>query len=39
MTATEVVVRHREFAASCLLFAKRLEDANEKLVLIDMAQA
>jgi hypothetical protein len=38
MTATEVAAQHREYAAS-LLFAKRLKDANEKLVLIDMAQA
>lgn len=39
MTPAEIAARYREYAAKCLIVAKKQENAGEKLALIDMAQA
>lgn len=39
MTPTELAARYREYAAKCVLLAQSQENANERLGLIDMAQA
>jgi hypothetical protein len=39
MTPDELAARYRRYAAKCLLLAQGQEDANEKLLLLDMAQA
>jgi hypothetical protein len=39
MTLAELAARYREYAAKCVLLAQSEQDASEKLVLIDMAQA
>jgi hypothetical protein len=39
MTPAELAARYRDYAGKCLLVAQKQENANEKLALIDMAQA
>jgi hypothetical protein len=39
MTPAEIAARYREYAAKCLIVARKQENANERLALVDMAQA
>ena len=39
MTPAELAARYREYAARCMIMAQRQENANEKLAMLDMAQA
>jgi hypothetical protein len=39
MSPAELAARYREFAAQCVAVAQNLEQAAEKLALLDMAQA
>ena len=39
MTPTELAAYYRENAAKCLLIAKRVLSASERLALVDIAQA
>jgi hypothetical protein len=38
MTAARVAVRYRDYAAQCVSLAQCLDNANERLVLLHMAQ-
>jgi hypothetical protein len=39
MTPAELAVRYRGYAIRCLLFAKQQDNAGDRLILVDMAQA
>lgn len=39
MSPTELSARYREFATKCIVVARGLQATNEKLALLDMAQA
>jgi hypothetical protein len=39
MAITELVERHRQYAAHCIEIAKQLPNTSGKLVLLDMAQS
>ena len=39
MSPAELAARYREYAAKCVAVAQNLEQAAEKLALLDMAQA
>lgn len=39
MTPAELAARYRGYAGKCLLLAQQQDEAKEKLLLLDMAQA
>jgi hypothetical protein len=39
MSPADLAARYREYATTCVAMAQSLESADEKLVLLDMAQA
>jgi hypothetical protein len=39
MSQAELAARYREYASKCVAFSQGLEQAHEKLVLLNMAQA
>jgi hypothetical protein len=39
MTPVELAVRYRKYAIRCWLFARQVDNASDRAMLIDMAQA